>query len=411
LSDPPEATNHFQTVLQPGLINPPPLQPLALPNIVRMSEPARLPPPTVESRFKALDSTSAASMRSTTPLAPIDIPLSASVRPLAPPTVESKFKALESTTAIGPSSPPLAPRVDLTSTITPPGPPVPPKPPESGDKKPNSTQDLLALSPAPSRPDQPVAIPPGEMRGRFAISPDPNLSFPGTEPGMKGDGKGKDDSAAPKGSTPPETGSKTRPSANTTAGTAGTASNAFEGITILGGVDGPGVPRSSKTEPLQTSYGITILASGGSGGGLRDFGVFGNEQVQTVYLDMRQTISDRPLSWTVEYAVGQKEITPVNGVISISVRQEVVLPFPITKERPEWAEELGRKYSGRIIIAFATITAEGNIEQPVIKDSPDPLLNAAVLSALQKWTFRPARRDGEIVPAKMLVGIPIFARE
>jgi hypothetical protein len=185
----------------------------------------------------------------------------------------------------------------------------------------------------------------------------------------------------------------------------------FAGITILGGVDGPGVPRPAKAEPLQTSYGITILASGGSGGGLKDFGVFGNEQVQTVYLDMRRTISDRPLSWTVEYSVGQKDITPVNGILNISIRQEVILPFPIDKEMPAWPEDLSRKYSGRMIIAFALITDQGAIEKPVIKDSPDPLLNPAVISAIEKWTFRPARRDGEVVPAKILLGIPVLRTE
>jgi TonB family protein len=399
LSDPPMATNHFQTVLQPSLIHPPALQPLALPNIVRMSEPPRLAPPAIESRFKALDATTAVSDNSTRPLAPVDIPLSASVRSLAPPIVESKFKVPDATTPIGPTSASIAPRVDLTST-TPPGPPMPPKPPDS-DKKPNSTQDLLSLSPTPTKPDQTVAIPAGETRGRFAISPDPNLSFPGTDPGMKGDGKNKDDSSAKP---------STADNASKTAAPL-TGSKAFEGITILGGVDGPGELRSSRPEPLQTSYGITILASGGSGGGLKDFGVFGNEQVQTAYLDMRRSVNDRALSWTVEYAIGQKELVPINGVVNISIRQEVVLPFPINKERPDWPQEIAQKYAGRLVIAFATITTEGNLDHAVIKESPDPLLNAAVLSALQKWTFRPARRDGEVATAKMLLGIPVMPTE
>ena len=139
--------------------------------------------------------------------------------------------------------------------------------------------------------------------------------------------------------------------------------------------------------------------------------MFGNEQVQTVYLDMRRTLNDKPVSWTAEYAVGQKTVTASNGILNISIRQEVLLPFPITKELPEWPEELARKYAGRMVIAFALITTDGKITQPTIKESPDPLLNPAVITALEKWTFRPARRDGEVAPAKILLGIPVSRSE
>jgi outer membrane biosynthesis protein TonB len=45
------------------------------------------------------------------------------------------------------------------------------------------------------------------------------------------------------------------------------------------------------------------------------------------------------------------------------------------------------------------------MEQLSIKQSPDPALNEPVLSALRKWSFRPARRNGEIIPAKILLGV------
>jgi TonB family protein len=69
--------------------------------------------------------------------------------------------------------------------------------------------------------------------------------------------------------------------------------------------------------------------------------------------------------------------------------------------------DLVRKYSGRLVIAYAVVTADGKMEQLSIKQSPDPALNDVVLSALQKWTFRPARRNGEVIPTKILLGIPV----
>ena len=377
-SDPPNATNHTQTLLQPALINPAILQSLSLPNIVRMSEPPRPLAPLVESRLKSVEASTPVAAPPTS-IARLDVPLTAALRAPVAPMVESRLKMVDATTPIAPLAPNAASKIDvsLDSTIAAPAPPP-----------------LLALSPTPARADQPLAVPAGEMRGRFAISPDPNLSFPGTEPG------GKADSNTPAANAP---------GGNSSSSNRG--SNVFAGITILGGVNGPGTLPNATPEPLQTSYGITILASGGTGGGLRDYGVFGNEQVQTVYLDMRRTQGDRPVSWTAEYAVGQKDITPSNGILNISIRQDVVLPFPITKEKPVWPEELVRKYSGRMVIAFALITTDGKIELPTIKESPDVLLNNAVITALEKWTFRPARRDGEVVPAKILLGIPVSPSE
>ena len=151
-----------------------------------------------------------------------------------------------------------------------------------------------------------------------------------------------------------------------------------------------------------------ILASGRNGGGLPDFGVFSNELVHTVYLDMRRTVLEKPISWTAEFGLPQKPVTPANErVAAVGAQQEILLPFPITKERPALPADLVRRYSGRTVIVYGIVTTEGKIEQLSIKDSPDPRLNELVLNALKKWTFRPARRDGEIVPAKFLLGIPL----
>ena len=70
--------------------------------------------------------------------------------------------------------------------------------------------------------------------------------------------------------------------------------------------------------------------------------------------------------------------------------------------------ELVRSYPGRMVIVYAIINIEGKMEQMVVKDSPDSRLNEPVLNALSKFVFRPAQRDGETVPAKALLGIPVW---
>jgi hypothetical protein len=51
------------------------------------------------------------------------------------------------------------------------------------------------------------------------------------------------------------------------------------------------------------------------------------------------------------------------------------------------------------------------MEQIEVKQSPDALLTEPVLAVLSKWTFRPARLNGEPVSVKALMGIPLWLPE
>ena len=70
---------------------------------------------------------------------------------------------------------------------------------------------------------------------------------------------------------------------------------------------------SKLTPRNQTSYEMTGTPAS-SGGGLSDFGVFQNQKVYTVYLDMRATDDDAAPSWTLQYAVLQPTPDPSSGV-------------------------------------------------------------------------------------------------
>ena len=365
-----------------------------------LNGPARpLAAPLAESKLAVPAATSPVAQRTATPQ--LDVALAGPNKPLAAPRVESKFRVPDASAPAVQQPVPPAPQLDVPLPNTVPATPL--RAPAELTAKPNdSKQNLLALSPMPGRGDQPVAVPAGEARGRFAISPDPNLDFPGLEPGFK-DGN--------------DTGTRSSAPAPENPTTPATVNNPFPGIVILGAaVDPPtskNTPAIRNPEPLQTSYGITLLASGGSGGGLPDLGVFKNEQVHTVYLDMRRTVSDSAPSWTVEYALAP--LTPATPSDSadarVSTKDDVVLPFPIVKEQPPMASEMVSRYPRRMIIVFGIINVEGKLEELDIKDTPNHLLDLPVLNSLRNWTFRPARRNGEVVPVKALFGIPLWSPE
>jgi hypothetical protein len=321
---------------------------------------------------------------------------------------------------------------------------------------PGATRDVLSLSPMPAAPGQAGAIPTGEARGRFVISPQANLSGSDTEPGFKTGtpspeiGIGNTTSGAParKGVAPktaptaspgkgPNTGSAAAKSgadgsdAGTNAGrnsgsgtgsgsgngsSSGSGKKPFAGITIVGGEYEPGTDRDSPpvvpaVRPLQTAYSLSIISTEDSGGGLPFYGVFSHEQIYTVYLDMRTVETDQDPSWTLEFAVSQNPPAPA-AVQNISRNQQgFVLPFPSTKEKPAWPAGLARRYLGKMMVVYGLVNTGGKMEQISIKETPDAQLNEPVVRALSKWVFRPATLEGQPVSAKALMGIPIWSPE
>ena len=278
ISDVPSPTNNIQTLLQPGLKNPPVLEPpIALPNIVQIAnagpaplvrpqelavsppepvnpKPAEPPRPAQPAETKQTEATplkppaapelEPEPLRAETPPLPepprhelrvparvepprpmlvdalkLDVPAPLPspktgrpdmvIEPPAPPSppIENAGKVSQ------PTEPPSAQTTKsepaqgtpsgasqtLAATQTPPGQqgeasqaradePKGPPPvewaavPTAG----NDQRNLVALSPMPTVTEQTPIIPAGEARGRFAVSPEPNVSTSGPEPGSPG---------------------------------------------------------------------------------------------------------------------------------------------------------------------------------------------------------------------------------
>ncbi len=313
-------------------------------------------------------------------------------------------------------------------------------------------EDLLALTPLPAPIKLPIQIPSGEARGNFAISPEPNLDTSESEPGTLADifpteSGIENGAAAPIGDPASDgavrnitfggdsgsAGSKdlvnidmaSGLTGSTSAGSAqgngtgtgrgvGTGKGPFSGITIMGGSYDPGTainpdPVVQASKPLQTSYGVTVISTENSGGGLPYVGVFSNEQIYTVYLDMREKASDTTPSWILEFALfpGSSGTTGVSHNPAES-KEGLILPFPITKKIPDLPTDLVRNYLNELVIVYAVINAEGKAEQLSVKQSPDSLLNTPIMNALSEWIFRPAQLNGEPIAIKTLLGIPLW---
>jgi hypothetical protein len=197
----------------------------------------------------------------------------------------------------------------------------------------------------------------------------------------------------------------------------GSGINPFPGISIMGGTGNTGVVGGTKSSQPgkppgpRPTYGMTIVATAASGGGLRDFGIFHNEQVFTVYIEMTHSPAPAP-SWTLQYALLRRRTASSSTITlgasnAVQMQDHVLAPFPIDKEEPQFTSEIVARSEGRMMVAYVEITSEGKTENLRIVQSPNPLLNQPLLEALGKWTFRAAEMNGQAVAVKALVGFPL----
>jgi Gram-negative bacterial TonB protein C-terminal len=181
----------------------------------------------------------------------------------------------------------------------------------------------------------------------------------------------------------------------------------FPGITIQGGRYGNGGAGSilAKTQPHgQHSYSLNVVSTGSSGGGLPDFGVFENEKVYTVYLDMRANDEDPAPSWTLQYAVLQPPADASGGHAG-RIQGTPTPPYALVKQVPEFTPELLRASERKLIVASGVIDASGKVDQVSVKQGSDSQLIGPLLEALKHWMFEPAQIDGKPVALKILLGI------
>jgi hypothetical protein len=182
----------------------------------------------------------------------------------------------------------------------------------------------------------------------------------------------------------------------------------FPGISIQGGRYGSGSGGSmmSKAEPRHpTTYNMNIVATASSGGGLPDLGVFHNEKVYTVFLDMRATDEDHAPSWILQYAVQQPPPGDPDANGRTRINGVPTPPYAMLKEIPEFTPELLRKYAHKMILASAVMNTSGKLEQVSIPQNSEDALVGPLLAALSHWLFQPAQIDGQPVALKVLLGI------
>ncbi len=267
---------------------------------------------------------------------------------------------------------------------------VAPPPSVGGVGGSGSSGRLIALGIHPVAPTGPVAAPAGNRRGTFAANP-----------------SGKPGAAGTPGST---TALSTKPSRNgtngNTAGTHGRENNSLpSGLHVGAAESAAGALSNGNTREMASAtpprVGGAKTAAPVSPDKATDVDrqVFGGKHFYSMTSNT-PNLNSSTGSWVIRYAELKANQRP----------GELNAPDAIQKSDPGYPIELMRANVQGTVTLYAIIHADGTVGEIRVLTSPDDRLDALAKTALAKWRFRPATKDGQPVALEAVVVIPFRAK-
>lgn len=428
LSVPPEADNRRQTIVTPPDIKL--AHDVPLPNIVAMAAPAPIVPleatramnrmavpdasvvpPSPELQASRRTSRNALASEVVAPAPDVNVtrtrgfggPDTSVVAP--PPDLSSNHSGRVGPVNIGHAEVVApAPQLALSEQHTasgrgiggiPAGAVQPVAPPPSAGGISGGSGRLVALGIHPVAPTGPVAVPQGNRRGTFAAGPQGRVGAAGTPGGPGGataGTNGKNGSGTSGGSG---RGDKTLPS----------------GLHV-GAADSAGVVASDGSGTKDSPREIASAAPPRVGGSTKpaaavaedkvtdvDRQVFHGKRFYSMIANM-PNLNSATGSWVIRYA--ELKDNPQAGVLTT--------PDAFQKSDPGYPIELMRSNVQGTVTLYAVIHSDGSVGDIRVLNSPDERLEPFAKSALARWKFHPATRDGKPVALEAVVMIPFRAR-
>jgi len=398
VSNPPNATNRVQTILQPDFADRPPLiEFVPLPDMLKL---APISLPSTNNRTRPSDASPAKSLESDLRAIETAPVLAAAIVPALP--APQPAPGLPALTSQSPAPSGTNESQPVPETVR-------------QDRGGDDPRDVLALSVVPAPPSDVAPIPMGESRGEFVILAAPNPTAADRESGEATShkaGVANKTSAAPRPKNDASRAEPTfssQPKGAAPGANSPRAANPFAGITIQGGewnhdlraVDS--AARDTRADESEiTSYPLSIASTGNTGGGLKDFGVFYNQMVYTNYFTIERTRAPFAPPFVLQFAL----VEAFSGSSG-----SITPPRPAIEVLPRWSEEIVTPYTDEMVVVYAEITLEGKIRDARVLESPSVSLNRALLDALAQWTFRPAAVNGQPAAVKALLGVPLVPYE
>ncbi len=256
-----------------------------------------------------------------------------------------------------------------------------------------SSGRLIALSVHPAAPTGPVAAPGGNRRGTFAAGPNGRPGAAGT----------------PGSATASATG---RTSGNGTNGTNGGSSgrdSSLPGGLHVGAADSASTVASDgmgSKDPREIASATPPRVGGKVAAPVPedkvtdvDRQIFGSKRFYSLTANM-PNLNSSTGSWVIRYA--ELKANPQPG--------KLTTPDAFDKTDPGYPLELMRANVQGTVTLYAVIHSDGTVGEIHVLNSPDERLEPLATSALSRWKFHPATKDGKPVALEAVVMIPFRAK-
>ncbi len=261
--------------------------------------------------------------------------------------------------------------------------PVAPPPSVGGMGGSQSSGRLIALGVHPVAPAGPVTAPGGNRRGTFAANPSGRLGAAGT-PG----------STLASGTKAPGNGVH-----GNSAGNRGRQDSSLPSGLHVGAAESPNVGEMASAIPPRVGGGKTAAPLSDDKVNDVDRQVFGGKRVYSMTSNT-PNLNSSTGSWVIRFAELKANQKP----------GELSAPDAIQKSDPGYPIELMRENVQGTVTLYAIIHADGTVGEIRVLTSPDDRLDALAKTALARWKFRPATKDGQPVALEAVVVIPFRAR-
>jgi TonB family protein len=265
---------------------------------------------------------------------------------------------------------------------------------------------MIALGIHPVQPTGPVAVPSGNRRGTFAAGPNGKAGAAGTP-----DLAGSKTASNGMGGTAPGNGSKGRGNGSLPAGLhvgavpgATTGNMQRDGKSPNGTGYGDGDSRevaSLTPEQRAAAKRDQRPASQVSDDKITDLDrqVFGDRHPYAMTVNM-PNLNSFTGSWVLRFA----ELTHDQK------QGELLTPVAMQKSDPGYPLELMKNNVHGQVTLYAVIHSDGRVGDIRVLSSPDDRLDNYAVSALRRWKFVPAEKDGKPVAIEAVVVIPFRTR-
>ncbi|MBI3478060.1 MAG: TonB family protein [Acidobacteria bacterium] len=265
---------------------------------------------------------------------------------------------------------------------------VAPPPSMGGGGAAGSSGRLIALGIHPVAPSGPVATPGGNRRGAFAANPSGKAGAAGTP----GSANGSSTGASGNGTNGSTAGLRGRENGSLPSGLHVGAADSASGVASNGNareMASATPPRvGGKAAPVSEDKATDV-----------DRQVFGAKRFYSMTSNT-PNLNSSTGSWVIRFAELKANQRP----------GELSAPDAIQKSDPGYPIELMRANVQGTVTLYAIIHSDGTVGEIRVLTSPDDRLDALAKSALARWKFRPATKDGQPVALEAVVVIPFRAK-